>query len=541
MGETLFGHTGAAGFGEGFEITLATNYHHARLEAKEQQDLIKVAAYVRVSTLSDEQEDSLENQTAHYSRYIRTNPNWKMTGIYSDQGKSGTAASSRSGFNQMIRHALEGKIDLILCKSVSRFARNVLDTLDTVRMLKENGVRVIFEKEAIDTESMQSEFILTMMAAVAQEESRSISENIKWAYTKRMERGEPRFHRLLGYVQEGKRKWLVQPEEAKIVIEAFELCLQEKSPAEIARIFVKKGYKTVKGNKEWSGTAIREILKNNHYIGEVLGQKMYTDNHLSHKSIRNRGEKKQYLIENHHEPIIDKETFQKAQLMLKKRAKPNRRRDRRQYPLSSRIVCGGCGGNLQRFECRGVVTWRCGKSVKSKDLCNMEGIREENIMTAIIAAFENKYESMEEELPISKVIQKMLREIKNVDAKSDIEYNQLRGELESILHEENVAILTGADEVVEELKTGRVLIESVLKEKEKWWELLEADFSYRINASRKLENYSVKNTTLEELLDELKDIEYLRAWVVRVKALSPILFSITWVTGEEIEVELCEE
>lgn len=541
MGETLFGHTGAAGFEEGFESTLATNSHHARLGSKEQQDLIKVAAYVRVSTLSDEQEDSLENQTTHYSRYIRTNPNWKMTGIYSDHGKSGTAASSRSGFNQMIRHALEGKIDLILCKSVSRFARNVLDTLDTVRMLKENGVRVIFEKEAIDTESMQSEFILTMMAAVAQEESRSISENIKWAYTKRMERGEPRFHRLLGYVQEGKRKWLVQPEEAEIVREAFELCLQEKSPAEIARIFVTKGYKTVKGNKEWSGTAIREILKNNHYIGEVLGQKMYTDNHLSHKSIRNRGEKKQYLIENHHEPIIDKETFQKAQLMLKKRAKPNKRRDRKQYPLSSRIVCGGCGGNLQRFECRGVVTWRCGKSVKSKDLCNMEGIREENIMTAIIAAFENKYESMEEGLPISKVIQKMLREIKNVDAKSDIEYNQLRGELESILHEENVAILTGADEVVEELKTRRVLIESVLKEKEKWWELLEADFSYRINASRKLENYSVKNTTLEELLDELKNIEYLRAWVVRVKALSPILFSITWVTGEEIEVELCEE
>ncbi|MEC1771957.1 recombinase family protein [Schinkia azotoformans] len=541
MGETLFGHTGAAGFEEGFESTLATNSHHARLGSKEQQDLIKVAAYVRVSTLSDEQEDSLENQTTHYSRYIRTNPNWKMTGIYSDHGKSGTAASSRSGFNQMIRHALEGKIDLILCKSVSRFARNVLDTLDTVRMLKENGVRVIFEKEAIDTESMQSEFILTMMAAVAQEESRSISENIKWAYTKRMERGEPRFHRLLGYVQEDKRKWLVQPEEAEIVREAFELCTQEKSPAEIARIFVTKGYKTVKGNKEWSGTAIREILKNNHYIGEVLGQKMYTDNHLSHKSIRNRGEKKQYLIENHHEPIIDKETFQKAQLMLKKRAKPNKRRDRKQYPLSSRIVCGGCGGNLQRFECRGVVTWRCGKSVKSKDLCNMEGIREENIMTAIIAAFENKYESMEEGLPISKVIQKMLREIKNVDAKSDIEYNQLRGELESILHEENVAILTGADEVVEELKTRRVLIESVLKEKEKWWELLEADFSYRINASRKLENYSVKNTTLEELLEELKNIEYLRAWVVRVKALSPILFSITWVTGEEIEVELCEE
>ena len=238
----------------------------------------------------------LENQTAHYSRYIRTNPDWKMAAIYSDQGKSGTIASSRSGFNQMIRHALEGKIDLILCKSVSRFARNVLDTLDTVRMLKEKGIRIIFEKEDIDTENMQSEFILTMMAAVAQEESRSISENVKWANTKRLERGEARFTRLLGYIQEGNRKWIVQPEEASVVKEAFELCLQEKSPAEIARIFVQKGYKTAKGNKEWSGTAIREILRNNAYIGEILGQKSYSKDHLSHKSTRNWERKNNILL-----------------------------------------------------------------------------------------------------------------------------------------------------------------------------------------------------------------------------------------------------
>lgn len=540
MGETLFG-SGTSGFGEETESAFASSYHLAKLETEENSNAIKVAAYVRVSTLSDEQEDSLENQTAHYSRYIRSNPDWKMAAIYSDHGKSGTVASSRSGFNQMIRHALEGKIDLILCKSVSRFARNVLDTLDTVRMLKEHGVRLIFEKEDIDTASMQSEFILTMMAAVAQEESRSISENVKWANTKRLERGEARFTRLLGYTKEGNRKWVVQTEEASIVKEAFELCLQEKSPAEIARIFVQKGYKTAKGNKEWSGTGIREILRNNNYIGEVLSQKSYSKDHLSHKSTRNRGEKSQYLIEDHHEAIIDKQTFKTAQLMLKKRAKPNKRRDKKQYQLSSRIVCGKCGGNLQRFECRGVVTWRCGKRIKSKELCDMEGIREETIMAVMEAALDNKYESLTGEVLNSRTIQKMLRELKNVDAKSDIEYNQLRVDLESILHEENIAILNGTDEALEELKARRVQIESELKEKEAWWKLLDADFTYRMNSIAKLESSSIIKKTMGQLLDELKDIEYLRAWVVRVKAVSPILFSITWVTGEEIEVELLEE
>ncbi|MGM0973687.1 MAG: recombinase family protein [Bacillota bacterium] len=511
------------------------------METDENSNAIKVAAYVRVSTLSDEQEDSLENQTTHYSRYIRTNPDWKMTGIYSDHGKSGTAASGRSGFNQMIRHALEGKIDLILCKSVSRFARNVLDTLDTVRMLKSHGVRLIFEKEDIDTENMQSEFILTMMAAVAQEESRSISENVKWANMKRLERGEARFTRLLGYTREGNRKWVIQTEEASIVKEAFDLCLQEKSPAEIARIFVQKGYRTAKGNKEWSGTGIREILRNNAYIGEILGQKSYSADHLSRKSTRNWGEKKQYLIEDHHEAIIDKQTFKMAQLMLKKRAKPNNRREKKQYPLSSRIVCGKCGGNLQRFECRGVVTWRCGKRTKSKELCDMEGVREETILMVMEAALDNKYGSAVEESLNSRIIQNMLRDIKNIDAKSDSEYNQLRVDLESILHEENIAILNGTDVDIEVLRAKREQIESELKEKETWWKLLDADFSYRMNAIEKLESNLMINKTRDQLLDELKNIEYLRAWVVRVKAISPILFSITWVTGEEIEVELYEE
>ena len=171
----------------------------------------------------------------------------------------------------------------------------------------------------------------------------------------------------------------------------------------------------------------------------------------------------------------------------------------------------------------------------------MEGIREETIITVMEAALENKFASLEEEFLHGRTIQKILREIKNVEAKSDIEYNQLRVDLESILHEENMALLNGTIEEIEELRARRVQIETELKEKEAWWNLLDADFSYRMNVIEKLESSSIIKKTKDQLLDELKNIEYLRAWVVRVKAVSPILFSITWVTGEEIELELLEE
>ena len=551
MGNTLFSENRPVGLGGDFaasyqgsdwgtESSKSQFFLNAGTVAVKPK-VLRVAAYCRVSSLHSEQEDSLENQSAHYTKYIRSNPHWRMAGIYTDFGKSGTLTFGRSGFNRLIRHALQGKVDLILCKSVSRFARNVLDTLDKVRMLKEHGVRVIFDKENIDTDSMQSEFILTMMAAVAQEESRSISENILWANSKRYERGEPCFRRVLGYVQDDDKYWVVQQKEAIIVKEAFDLCLQGNTPAQIARVFIRKGYETVKGRKEWSGTAVRDILKNNIYVGEVLCQKTYSRDHMSHASQINRGEKNQYLIQDHHESIIDREIYNRAQEMLMRRTKPSKKGSKKKYPLSSRLVCGNCGGNLQRFICRGVVTWRCGKRIKSKELCNMGGIREKNVRMAMQAAMKNRYYQEDEQAAvIYNPVWKMEKDLKNVEIRGDIEYNQLKIELERILFEENIAILNGTDVNIDELKAKRIKVETKLREREYWWNLLEADEPYRFKALKKLEPGIKANVPLDVMLNELKKIEYLRAWVVRVKALSPILFSLTWVTGEEIEVELVD-
>lgn len=535
MGETLFGQSTP---GEEDLSEFTSSYLLTKQGTEVQSKPLKVAAYVRVSTLSDEQEDSLENQTSYYARHIRSNPTYQMAGIYTDHGKSGTLTSSRSGFNRLVRHALEGKIDLILCKSVSRFARNVLDTLETVRILKENGVRLIFEKEDLDTENMQSEFILTMMAAVAQEESRSISENIKWSNVKRLERGQPKFHRLLGYGQDKNKNWIVNQEEASVVKEAFELCVEGHTPPEIARIFIRKGYKTIKGKNEWSGTAIREMLKNINYVGDVLGQKTFSKDHISHASIKNKGEKNLYLISDHHEPIVDRETFKRAQEKLKQRAKPSKEGKRNRYPLSSRIVCGKCGGNLQRFVCRGVVTWRCGKRTKSHELCTMEGIKEEYIHSAMLAALKVKYEPMElDGEPIRNTVLNMMKDINNIEIKGDADYNQLRIKLERILYEESNALLKGRDEKIEDLRIERAATELEIKEKEEWWNLVEADIPLRKNTLEKLGNVSFASESFDSLMEELNEIEYLRAWVIRVKALSPFLFSFTLVTGEEIEVE----
>ena len=531
---TLFGQSGAPSFNEGARSTFASSYQFAKLATNTNLETLKVAAYVRVSTLSSEQEDSLENQTAHYSRYIRSNPNWKLTSVYTDHGKSGTITSGRSGFNRLIRHALEGKIDLILCKSVSRFARNVMDTLDTVRMLKEHGVRVIFEKEDIDTESMQSEFILTTMAAVAQEESRSISENIKWANAKRFERGEPKYRRVLGYRKDEKRIWVVQKEEAAIVKEAFALCIEGKHPAEIARIFIEKGYETVRGRKEWSRIAVRDILSNNFYIGEVLCQKTFSKDYISHTPSKNKGEKNQYLIEDHHEPIIDKDIFNKVQQLLKKRSKPNKNKRKNQYPLSSRIVCGNCGGNLQRFICRGIVTWRCGKRINSHSLCQMDGVREETILEAMKLAMNKHYNLEGDEIaPKSKPIQNMIKDIKNIEMSGDTEYNQLRLGLERALFEENIALIHATTTELEEMKMIRVNLENKIKDRENWWTLIEKDYDYQIKAMSNLES-----VTRSDLENKLENIEFIRAWVVRVKALSPISFSITLVNGKELEITL---
>jgi len=191
----------------------------------EKPERLKVASYCRVSTEEEHQLNSLENQTIHYTNLIRSNPEWEFAGVFTDRGKSGTQIKSRNGFNRMIRQALDGNIDLILCKSISRFSRNTVDTLRVVRLLLENGTRVIFEKEKIDSGDMESEFLLTVLSVTAQEESNQTSQNLTWSYTRRCQRGEVPFVRILGYLKSKEKEWIIDDYEAVIVREAFNFYL----------------------------------------------------------------------------------------------------------------------------------------------------------------------------------------------------------------------------------------------------------------------------------------------------------------------------
>ena len=504
---------------------------------------LRVAAYVRVSSLSDEQEGSFDNQKTHYTQLIRSTPGWKMVDIYVDQGRTGTSMDKRPGFNRLVRHAKEQKIDLILCKSVSRFSRNVLDAINTIRELTQIGVRIIFDKENIDTSDMTSEFILTMLSATAQEESRSISDNISWALTKRFERGEPVFCRKLGYQKNEQKEWIVIEEEALIVREAFEEAAGGKTPAQIAKQFIKKGYKKINGRTDWSSTTVRLMLLNRDYTGDVICQKYYTECHLSHKQSVNRGEKHQYFVENHHEPIVSRELFQAVQRELEKRRKPNRNKKVNRYPLSSRIQCSKCGGNFHRFVCRDIVRWRCENNVKSKELCTMKSIKEPDILKAMQEAFLKRYQQKRYLYDM----EGMQKDLTRAVAARDFSYNRLRLDLEKILLEENVTLINvngseseQSNEKIVQLALKRAAIEKELKVKEDWWELLDQDFAFRETAQAKLKALDAVRDPSKLLQKELKDITFLRAWAVRVKAISPMSFCIKWLDEKETIIDLGE-
>ncbi|NMA30973.1 MAG: recombinase family protein [Candidatus Methanofastidiosa archaeon] len=496
----------------------------------------KVASYCRVSSLTDPQEESLENQTIHYTNYIRSNPAWHFAGIYSDRGKTGTRIENRTGFNRMVRDAMEGKIDTILCKSISCFARNVTDTLNTIRALSSVGVNVVFEKEHLDTSNMQSEFILTMLAAVAQEESRSTSSNIIWANTKRYEKGEATFSRILGYKKEKDIPWIVVEEEAATVKEAYQLFLEGHSTREIAKIFIDKGYKKANGRTEWSTSSIRDMLQNERYTGDVLCQKTYTKDHLSHETVKNLGERNQFLIKNNHEPIIDRKTFQAVQKRIAENKTNVKRGPRKSYPLSGRLVCGDCGSNLHRYVCRGIVTWRCGHQTISSGLCIMKGVKEENIMKAIVKGFSQRYE--DDQTTGRRQVINLMKELQSALSIRDAQQNQLRLELERALLLENNAIFKCED--TKEFTKKRNEIEKQIAMKESWWQLVDEDDVHRKKALDTLAGIKDKPRPAVELQVAKNSIEFLRGWVVRVKAVSPFLFTISWINGDETEIEIKE-
>lgn len=287
----------------------------------------RTAAYARVSTDSEEQLTSYTAQVDHYTNYIRGQDDWEFVGVYTDEGITGTNTKHREGFKRMVADALVGKIDLIVTKSVSRFARNTVDSLTTVRQLKKKGVEIYFEKENIWTLDSKGELLITIISSLAQEESRSISDNCTWGQRKRFADGKVTvpFNRFLGYDRGPDGNLVVNPEEAVTIRRIYSMFLQGMSPYGIATKLTADGIKSPGGKEKWNAGAVHSFLTNEKYKGDALLQKSYTVDFLTKKKKINEGEIPQYYVEGNHEAIISPEVFEQVQRELERRKSSNGR------------------------------------------------------------------------------------------------------------------------------------------------------------------------------------------------------------------------
>jgi len=309
---------------------------------------IRVAAYCRVSTDHDDQKNSLESQKAYFTEYIEENPSWQLVDVYADEGITGTSTAKRTQFNKMIAKALAGSIDLILTKEVSRFARNTIDTLSYTRKLTAHNVRLIFINDNIDTKDKDSEFRLTIMASVAQEESRKTSERIKWGMTRRMERGKVNLRDLYGYdISNG--DLIVNEEEAAVIKLIFHKYAYEKKGYKvIAQELNESGAMVSKRIKRWTTRNLPRILSDEKYVGDIIFKKTCTPNYLDHKPVVNDGIEEKIIHTDHHEPIIDRETWNLALAEREKRVKLSEvgTRHSNRYWCSGKLRCAECGSNV---------------------------------------------------------------------------------------------------------------------------------------------------------------------------------------------------
>ncbi|MGN1197461.1 MAG: recombinase family protein [Acetatifactor sp.] len=364
---------------------------------------IRVAAYCRVSTDDDDQLGSFESQKLYYEEKIRANPDWVNAGIFADEAITGTKVDKRDGFQAMIQKCQNGEIDMILTKSISRFARNTLDTLQYVRMLRERNIAIFFEKENINTLDMNGELLLTIMSSLAQQEVESLSQNVKMGLKMKMKRGELiGFNGCLGYDYHSEDKTLtVNEEEAEIVRFIYDMYLQGYGTTTIAKRLTEMGKKNKKGEVSWHTHGVMGIIKNEKYKGDILLGKTFTTDPISKRRLANMGEEEQYYIRDHHEAIVSREVWDEAERIRLKRATNkvvettgNRERYTRQYAFSSICECAFCGHKLTRRTRHSSSiyekpVWQCMNATKNgiKNCPHCKAIDESILEGAFIEAF----------------------------------------------------------------------------------------------------------------------------------------------------------
>ena len=406
------------------------------------QKKLRVAAYCRVSTDSEEQETSYEAQVTHYTEYIQKNPEWVLAGIFADDGISGTNTKKREEFNRMIDECMAGNIDMVITKSISRFARNTLDCLKYIRQLKEKNIPVYFEKENINTMDSKGEVLLTIMASLAQQESQSLSQNVKLGLQYRYQQGEIQVNcaRFLGYTKDENKHLVVVPEEAEVVKRIYREYLEGASMLKIARGLEADGILNGAGKERWHTSNINQILRNEKYIGDALLQKTYTVDFLTKKRVKNNGLVPQYYVENSHEAIIPREIFMQVQEELVRRRlihkSPNgkNRVFSSSHCLANIVYCGVCGEFYRRIHWynRGKksIVWRCISRLENTGLfCDARTV------------------------PESQIEQVLVKAINQTLCDRDTFLSILKKNIETVLNHENDTTLADIDKRLEELQT----------------------------------------------------------------------------------------
>ena len=383
-------------------ITIPAKPETAKTQETKRQ--LRVAAYCRVSTDEEEQLTSYEAQQNYYTDYIMKNRDWTMAGIFADEGITGTSARKRPEFLRMIRLCKKKKIDVVLTKSISRFARNTVDCLNYIRVLKDLGIAVIFEKENINTLESDSEILITMMGAFAQAESESISANVRWGKRQAMREGKAimQYKKLYAFRKGDDGEPEIIPEQAEVVVDIYNQYLMGASLRMIKEKLEADGVLNVSGGTEWTLSAIRNILSNEKYCGDVLLQKTYISDCISRKVIKNTGQLPMYLVQNHHEGIVSRETYDAVQTEMarrnagkspsKKNAPTGMASYSSRYALSERLVCGECGTLYRRCTWskngKKRVVWRCVSRLDyGKKYCHQSpSMDEEPLQRSILAA-----------------------------------------------------------------------------------------------------------------------------------------------------------
>lgn len=343
----------------------------------------RVCAYARVSSGKDAMMHSLSAQVSYYSELIQNHTGWEYAGVYSDEAQTGTR-DDRPGFQAMLADCRAGKVDMIITKSISRFARNTVTLLETVRELKECGIDVYFEEQNIHTQSSDGELMLTILASYAQEESRSVSENMKWRVRKNFAEGIPWNVVVLGYRFDGD-KLIVHPQEAELVKRIFGLYLSGYGYETISKLLNNRG-DTTRNGTEWTESKVRTVLKNYIYTGNLLLQKTYRIDHITKKSLHNNGEVPMYHAEQSHEPIIEMAVYNTVQAEMARRAKQYDAKPdlHKVYDFTSKIVCGICGKNYRRKKTSTGSAWSCTTYEKhGKAACSAKRIPEQMLYDVI--------------------------------------------------------------------------------------------------------------------------------------------------------------